>query len=234
MKAIVHQPQYFPYPGFFHKLSMADVYVIMDDVQYDKRFTNRNRIIATNGATWITVTIKKGHKFLQNMQVEINNDLPWRENHWKKIWQSYANAPYFHLYKDSLESLYLKNWDFLFDLDFETLKMVTRWLGLKVEIVRESELNITGASTERLINACKSVGADTYISGPGGKNYLDEKLFQRSNLILVYQGYAATPYRQRLSKTFVQDLSIIDLLANMGPESRDVVRGGPVLRGATF
>lgn len=225
MKAVVHQPQYFPYPGFFHKLNMADIYVIMDDVQYDKRFTNRNKIIATNGWTWLTVPIKKNGKFASNAEVEINNDVPWKENHWKKIRQSYANSKYFHLYSDYLGQLYKKEWEMLFDLDYETLKKTMEWLGIKIEIVRESELNVKGTSTERLINACKAVGADTYVSGIGGKNYLDERLFESNHVKFEYQTYEAIPYPQRLSQSFVKDLSILDLLFNIGPESMGLIAG---------
>ena len=83
-KIIVHQPYYLAYPGFFHKLSLGDIFVIMDDAQYDKRFTNRNRIITNNDWMWITVPINKKHKFHLNMEVEINNEINWKELHWKK------------------------------------------------------------------------------------------------------------------------------------------------------
>lgn len=225
MRAVVHQPQYFPYPGFFHKLTKADIYVVMDDVQYDKRYTNRNKIIATNGWMWLTVPIKKESMSVSNLEVQINNDLPWRENHWKKIWQSYANSKFFKIYKDYLSMLYKKEWSRLFDLDFETLKKTIEWLGIKIEIVKESELNVKGSSTERLVNVCKAVGADTYISGTGGKNYLEERLFESSHLKLEYQVYEPTPYPQRLSSSFIKDLSILDLLFNVGPESLGVVVG---------
>ena len=198
----------------------------MDNAQYDKRFTNRNRIISTNGWVWITVPINKDHKFLPNMYVEINNETPWRELHWKKIHQSYANAKYFYMYKDFLEALYKRDWNFLFDLDFHTVKKTIEWLGLKVDVIRESELNVQGSSTERLINACKAVGADTYISGAGGRNYMDEKLFGKHNIKLEYQNYLPTPYAQRLAKSFIPHLSILDLLVNVGPGSHDLITEG--------
>ncbi len=219
MKTVIHQPQFFPYPGFFHKLNMADIFVVMDDVQYDKRFTNRNRIMATSGWIWLTVPINKDHKFLPNMLVEINNDSEWRELHWKKIYQSYARARYFNLYKHYFENLYKREWTHLFELDFVTLKKTIEWLGIKIEIVKESELNIKGKATERLINVCKAVGADTYISGKGGKSYIDEKLFQKNFIKLEFQDYVCPQYDQRFSKSFIPDLSIIDMMMNVGPES---------------
>lgn len=195
----------------------------MDDVQYDKRFTNRNRIIATNGWTWITVPINKDHKFSPNMVVEINNETEWRELHWKKLFHSYQNSKYFHLYKEYFESLYKKEWKYLFDLDFEIMKKIIDWLGIKIKIIRESELNIKGESTERLVNVCKAIGADTYISGIGGKNYIDEKIFETNGVKLVYQDYKHPKYPQRMSSSFIPDLSIIDMLANVGPDSLKVI-----------
>ena len=223
MKAVIHQPQYFPYPGFFHKLNMADVFVIMDNTQYDKRFTNRNKIIATTGWTWITVPINKEHKFLSNNLVEINNELPWMNTHWNKIKFAYSNSKFFQLYKDYFENLFKKNWEFLFDLNFETIKKIIELLGIKIEIIKESELNVIGNSTERIINICKSIDVDTYISGSGGKNYMDENLFEKNNLKLEYQHYISPQYTQHLSEMFVPDLSIIDLIANVGPNSLKLI-----------
>lgn len=204
---------------------MADVFVIMDDVQYDKRFTNRNKIMATNGWTWITVPINKDHKFLPNMLVEINNDMAWREHHWRKIYHSYANANFFYLYKNYFENLYKRDWKFLFDLDFETIKKTLEWLGIKVEIIRGAELNVKGMSTERLVNVCKAIGADTYIAGKGSTNYMEEKLFKKNNLKVEYQNYTQTPYRQHLSEYFIPELSIIDMLFNVGSDSLKLIIG---------
>jgi hypothetical protein len=230
LRAAIHQPQYFPYPGFFHKLTMSDVFVIMDDVQYDKRYTNRNKILNPQGPLELTVPINKAHRFLPNLSVEVNNSLPWRQDHWKKIQISYSNAKYFDQYRDHLQAFYEKDWSKLFDLDLEGIKMTMDWLGIRIPIVKESELNVNATATERLAEVCKKIGADTYVSGRGGKSYLDEPVFERNNVKLVYQTYAPTPYPQRFSKTFIPDLSIIDLLANVGPDSIKVILGTPTDR----
>jgi len=206
---------------------MADVFVIMDDVQYDKRFTNRNKILNPQGPLELTVPINKAHKFLPNLSVEINNALPWRADHWKKILISYSNAKFFHLYKDYLQALYERDWLMLFDLDFETTKKTMEWLGISIPIMKGSELKVESKSTERLVDVCKKIGADTYVSGSGGKSYLDEGLFERNNIKLVYQSYAPAPYPQRFSSTFVPNLSIIDMLANVGPDSTSLILGTP-------
>lgn len=195
----------------------------MDDAQYDKRFTNRNKIMATNGWTWLSVPINKDHKFLPNSQVEINNDISWRDEHWKKIYHSYANAMHFKKYESFFKNIYDIKWTSLFELNFETLKKVIDLLGIKISILKSSELDASGTSTQRLVNLCRAVGADTYVSGIGGKNYMDEKLFAKNNIRLEYQNYAARPYPQRLSDSFLPDLSIIDMLVNVGHESIKII-----------
>ena len=224
MKITIHQANYFPYPGFFHKINQADVFVIQDDIKFVNKCTNRNKIISSSGYTWINVPIKKGHKSLPIMDVKINNEIPWGKINFKKICAGYNKAKFFHLYKDFFENLYKKEWNNIFDLNFETIKQVLIWLNIKTKIVIESELDVSGQHTERLVNVCKKLGADTYISGIGGKKYLDEKLFEKNKIILKYQNYNPIKYTQHMSKSFIPNLSIIDLLANAGSESGKLLK----------
>ena len=221
----IHQPNYFPYTGFFHKIFLSDVYVILDKAQFQFDITNRNKIITPDGSwTRISVPIKKGQKFFEIRNVEINNDLPWAEENYNLIHKSYATSQFFDLYKVFLDSLYEKRWNLIFDLNLQILKKIFDWLDIKTEIVLESELNVTGTSSKRLVNICKKLGADTYISGIGGKTYLDEKLFEKNKIILKYQDYNPIRYLQHTSKSFIPNLSILDLLANVGPESGKLIK----------
>lgn len=222
----IHQPNYLPYPGFFHKLSLSDIFVIMDDVQYQYDHTNRNKIVANNAEGWTRITIptKKQHKFSSIMNVEINNELPWRETNWHQIYESYKGSAFFNLYQEYLENLYKKEWTHLFDINFEIIKKFIELLNIKTKIVLESELNVSGNATERLVNVCKIIGADTYVSGMGGKIYLDEKLFAENKIKLVYQNYTSVVYPQQSSKLFIPNLSILDLLANVGSDSLKLIK----------
>ena len=224
MKIAIHQANYFPYPGFFHKINQADVFVIQDDIKFVNKVTNRNKIISSSGHTWINVPIKKGHKSLPIMDVKINNEIPWKKINFKKVCAGYNKTKFFHLYKDFFENLYKKEWNNIFDLNFETIKQVFVWLNIKTKIVIESELDVSGPPTERLVMVCKKLGADTYISGIGGKKYLDEKLFEKNKIILKYQNYNPIKYTQHMSKSFIPNLSIIDLLANVGSESGKLLK----------
>ena len=220
----IHQPNYFPYTGFFHKIFLSDVYVILDKAQFQFDITNRNKIITPDGSwTRISVPIKKGQKFLEIRNVEIDNDLPWGEKNWNLIHESYNMTPFFDLYKTFLSSIYRKKWKYIFDLNLQTLKKVFDWLGIKTKIVFESELNVTGTSSERLLNICKKIGATKYLSGPGGKNYLNEKIFAHDKINVEFQKYNPVIYTQKNTKSFISNLSILDLLFNMGLDSKKMI-----------
>ena len=225
-KIVIHQPCFFPYIGNFHKFSMADVFVIMDETQYDQRFTNRNKIINPNGHSgwdWLTIPINKGYKFLPNNQVEINNEIEWQKKHWKKILFVYKNAEKFDYIKEFLLTTYTKKWDSLFELDFETMKKTLEMLEIKLEVVKESELDISTKSTNRLVDICKKLDGTTYISGNGSRNYIDNTLFKKQNIELIFQNYLPKEYKQISSKKFIPNLSIIDLLVNFGSDSKKFV-----------
>jgi hypothetical protein len=117
----------------------------------------------------------------------------------------------------------------LLDLDLDLLNKSMQWLGLNLPVVRESELKVGGRATERLVNACRAVGADTYVSGRGGRDYIDSGLFEQEGIRLVYQEYSPTPYHQRFTSTFVPDMSIVDMLFNVGPDAARLVRGEPMV-----
>ena len=224
MIVTIHQPNYFPYPGFFQKVLLSDIYVVLDRAQFEFDITNRNKIITPEGS-WsrISVPVKKGQKFFEVRNVEINNDQPWAEKNWDLICKSYNDSSFFDLYKTTLNSIFKKKWNLIFDLNFYTLKKAFEWLDIKTEFILDSELDVTGMSSEHLLNICKKLGATKYLSGPGGRDYLNEKIFEQSKIKVEYQKYDPIIYPQKYAKSFVPNLSILDLLFNMGSDSKKLI-----------
>jgi hypothetical protein len=219
----IHQANYLPYPGFFHKLLNSDIFVIQDDIQPSKD-TNRNKIMASTGPTWLTVPIQKNEITIPIKELKINNEIKWSKLHWKKISAVYNKSDYFYLYKEYLENIFNHEWKNIFDLNYELIKQVNKWLEIDIKIIRESELSPKGISTERLVNVCKKLDATTYLSGIGGKNYLDETLFVKNNITLKYQNYSPMNYKQIHSLKFIPNLSILDMLCNIGPNTLDLIK----------
>lgn len=214
----VHQPNYLPWLGYFLKIANSDIFVFLDNVPYTKNsIINRNKIKTEHGAMWLTVSVLTKGRYGQLInEVEINNNVPWSKIHWKTIWANYAKAPYFQSYSSLFESVYQREWRKLSELNETLIRLICEIFSIKgVKFIRASELNVSGKSTELLINICKALGADTYLSGFGGKKYMNEKLFEKRGIELKYYEFQHPIYKQ-LWGDFISNLSVIDLLFNEG------------------
>lgn len=223
MKICIQQPQYLPYIGFFHKLMLSDVCVILDDVKYSKNdFFNRNKIKTAQGWCWLTVPVKASADHLIK-DAEIDNTHNWRGKHFKTILLNYMKSPFFERHKDFFEEYYKKKWVNLTELNLSSLKYISEQLKIPIKFIRSSGLGITTAKTQKLVDICKMLKADTYISGIGAKDYMDDKLFETNGIKLLYQDFRHPVYEQRFEK-FEKFMSIIDLIFNHGLKSAGIIR----------
>ena len=225
MKVAIHQPQYLPWLGYFDKMDQADVFVLLDDVQYKKNeWQNRNKIRNAEGWQWITVPVL--HEFGQKIyEIKIDNQRDWREKHLKSIEQNYSQAPYFKENFSFCKEILEKEWEHLVELNIGFVQHLKKGLGISTDIVRSSTLGIETDKTERLVDICKHLQADIYLSGTGGSDYLEEEKFQESGIQLEYQKYTHPEYKQ-VYNGFCPHMSVIDLLFCCGSESLNIIREG--------
>lgn len=221
--AVIHQPQYLPYLGFFHKLRHGDIFVVMDSVQFERRgIQHRNKIKTSLGAQWLTVPVlhRSREEEIIN-EVLINSELPWARKHWNSLVTNYSRAPYFDKYGPELQQLLARKWSNLCELNIALIQWVMDALGIDKPIVYLSALSVTGNKTELLINACKAVGATTYLSGSGGRRYMELTAFDAAGIDVIWQNYSSPSYNQVFSDLgFLPDLSIVDTLFCCGPETK--------------
>ncbi len=216
------QPGYIPWLGFFEQIYRSDIFVLYDDVQYDKNgWRNRNRIKCPQGIQWLTVPVVRG------LNTPINEVLiahgNWQQKHLKTIHHCYKKSPYFDEVFPIMENILSKEWRCLVDLDLETINVVNDYLGLNRLIVRSSSLGIEDDNpTMRLVKICRHFNADVFYEGESGKNYLVEDEFIKNGIKLQFQDYHCVPYPQ-LFGAFVDKLSIIDLLFNCGKKSMQIM-----------
>jgi hypothetical protein len=213
----VHQPHYLPWIGYFDKIKHSDCFVFLDNVQYKKReFQNRNKIRTGTGWIWLTVPVITKDNFLQKISdVKINNETDWAREHWKSFEHNYAKAPFFDQWRERFGSLHALSWDKLIDINITIIKIVLEAYGITTPIVMESSLSITTTSTQRIVGICKNLGGDTYLSGSGGKDYMDESLFTDAGIKLEYQKFDHPVYRQ-VFDGFEPYMCILDHLFNCG------------------
>jgi hypothetical protein len=220
-----HQPQYLPWLGFFAKLARADVFVLLDDVQFTKNgWQNRNRIKGPSGPQWITVPVR--HQFPQTIdEVEVIEAEPWRRKHVRALQSNYGKAAHFAAEMPLLAAVLERSWSHLAPLNIELTRRLTRRLEIDTRIVLGSELETRDHPTLRLVDLCRSLDADVYLSGAGGRAYLDARQLADADIELRFQDYAHPTYPQ-LHGDFEPCMSVVDLLMNCGPESSATLLSG--------
>jgi hypothetical protein len=224
MIVAVHQPQYLPWLGYFDKMSRADVFCYLDNVQYKKNeWQNRNRIKTAQGWQWLTVAVR--YCFPQKInEVSINNGVDWRRKHLQAMRTNYRRSPFFIDTIRIFETVLAMKWEFLSELNLFLIERLRELLNLADRpTLRASDLSLREDPTDRLVDICFKVGADTYLSGPDGTNYMDLDRFRQSGLNVIVQDFHHPEYTQ-LFDGFESHLSIVDLLFNCGPGSMEVIR----------
>lgn len=229
MIAAIHQPQYFPWLGYFHKILSADVFILLDNVQFKKNdWQNRNKIKTPQGPQWLTVPVL--HDFGQKIsEVRIDNRTDWRSSHLKSLKMNYAKAPYFKDYMPRLESILERSWESLSELNIAVTKLFADLFGIRTKMVLASDYQVTEESTQRLVDLCRAMGADGYLAGADGHKYMDLERFGASGIKLLTQEFRHPVYNQCWPKIgeqgFLSHMAAVDLLFNRGPESLSVLRG---------
>ena len=231
MKTVaIHQSQYLPWLPYFEKVARSDVFIILDNVQFQmshgkKKVQNRNQIKTVAGKKWLTVPIM--HSFGQLIRdVRIDDNQPWTKKHWRSLEMSYSKAKYFDEIVE-IRSIYGNSWEYLIDLNMACFDHLLRMLGIQTEILRASDLDHEGTRSELVLSLCESVGADIYYAGQGSRDYLDQELLEKAGVRVVFQEFEYPVYDQcYMDLGFVPGLSVIDLLFNCGPRSLEILMDG--------
>lgn len=225
MRVAIHQPQYLPWLGYLDKLDSADVFILLDTVQFKKHeWQNRNRIRTKDGWQWLTVPIID--RFPERIdRVEINSRTDWQRKHCQALRLHYGKAPHWEPFGPELLGLLEKPWTRLAELNVSVTELICRHLALKTTRLLASSLPARDEPTDRLIDLCRAVGGTEYLAGQAGPDYMDVGRFAQAGIVMQVQTYQHPQYPQRHTP-FVSHLSVIDLLLNCGPESLGILRSG--------
>jgi WbqC-like protein len=239
MIVAAHQPHFLPWTGYLAKVLAADLFVVMDDLQYEaQNFQNRNRIKLNHGAAWLTVPLQRGPQSERVCDKRINNQGSPKE-HWQRrsfetLKVHYRGAPHWARYEAELADVFGRPWERLVDLDLHMLKLHLGWLDIKKPVLLSSSLGLSGQKTDRIQSLCRAVGAGTYLSGGGGsRGYLDVEQLERAGIGTVWQSFRHPVYPQRYPQHgFVSHLGALDLVLNCGPDSARILRESIVVAPA--
>ncbi len=225
MRVAVHQPNYLPYLGYFDKLDAADVFIVLDTVQFAKHdWQNRNRIRTKNGWQWLTVPVID--RFPERIdQVEVNGRTDWSRKHGQALRLHYGGCRFWDAMGPPLTELLKRPWQRLCDLSLTTLDLLCQQLGIRTPRMLASSLPAREEPTDRLIDLVRAVGGTIYLAGRMGPAYLDVPRFSQAGIAVEVQAYLHPAYPQRYPP-FLPDLSVVDLLLNCGPDSLEILRTG--------
>jgi len=201
----------------------SDTFVFLDDVQYEKDgWHNRNKIRTSNGSMWLTIPIKSKLNVGIN-EAQIDNTHAWLEKHKKSIQINYSKSSHFdNLWKD-LEQIYEKKYDLLIDINMKIISLVLKKFEISTKVIFSSELQIKTKGSKRILDICKSLNADVYLSGAFGVNYLDSQSFIDNHIEVKYQNFQH-PFYNQVYAPFVPNMAAIDLIFNEGINSGFILR----------
>lgn len=218
----IHQPNFFPWLGYFNKIVRADVFVLLDNVQYPKKggsWINRVQVVVSGKSQWITANVERsyhGVRLIKDMQID--DHLPWRNKLGKTLAMSYRKAPFFEDVFPLITELLLKDTESLCEYNSSAIRAICSFIGVDTShFLLASTLAVEGSATDMLISIVQSVGGDAYLCGGGADGYLEDSKFEEAGVELIYQEYQHPVYEQFNMKEFVKGMSIIDVLMNCGP-----------------
>ncbi len=227
MTVSINQPAYLPWLGYFHRIMISDVHVLLDTVQFEKNsFTNRNKLRQKDGNVMLSIPLKTKGLFGDLALTKIEIAEPgWQVKHWKSIQMLYGKSPFFDRYRTKLETLYATPYTRLIDVLREWNGWYVDEFQIKTRMVYASELEPEGKKSDLVLNICKALGAKTYLSGPLGKNYLKEDDFLNEGIAVRYHHYCHPTYRQ-VFPGFEPYMSTLDLMMNYGTETVKIIHEG--------
>lgn len=221
MICAIHQPNFFPWLGYFDKISRADVFVFLNQVDYEKSgksmqcYTNRVAILKNKKPSWIHCPVIREHGAQSICSVRISDELDWRSKIKKAISECYKYTGYFNEMAEFVYSLLDFKADFLSEYNIHNIKEIAKVLELDTKFVSQNMYQTTEHASKLLIELVKFAQCDYYLFGSGGKKYQQNDLFEAQGIGLIEQNYQQPKYQQ-ISTTFVPGLSILDVLFNCG------------------
>jgi hypothetical protein len=222
MNVVISQPMFFPWVGMFEQIRLADVYVHYPDVQFSKgSFVNRVQIKTPTGIKWLTVPLQNVSLGMTIEEICINNQKDWRNQHMELLKQSYSRTPFFSEMLQLVEQVYSRDHVTIGQLSEHSLAVVVAYFGLgqNRRFLPVGELDVSGSSSQRVLDIVKKLEGTDYITGLGALKYLDHELFDAAGIKVSYMNYNKTPYPQQHGD-FTPYVSILDLIANTGVEGK--------------
>ena len=219
-KVAVLQSNYIPWKGYFDIIHDVDEFIFYDEVQYTTRdWRNRNIIIQNGKTQWLTVPV--GADTTRSIVDVIISDSKWQSKHYASLKHSYGKSKFFKKYEEFFHNVYLeREWDYLYKINRYLIEYISHdFLGIKTKFTDSRDYQTHGVKHEKLLSLVKAVGATTYVSGPAAKDYIITEDYEKAGIEIIWKDYSGYPEYHQNSEKFTHNVSILDLLFNVGDEA---------------
>ncbi len=220
-KLAILQSNYIPWKGYFDLINSVDTFIFYDTVQFTKNdWRNRNQIKNQQGLQWLTIPVIQNSLNQKICETKICNQL-WKRKHLQAIELNYKKSPFFREIFEIIINLYEIESEFLSEINQSMIRKICDLLNIQTTIISTETLHLQGNKTEKLIDACKKLKADVYISGPSAKNYIEKNLFEKESITIEWIDYTSYELHDQMHLPFQHNVSIIDTLFNLGVEKTE-------------
>lgn len=239
MKVSIHQPHYFPWLGYLDKMAKSDLFILLDEVQLtDKSNMFRNKFLTKDGKEkYLTVCFeKKDYMDKEFCQVQLNKAVNWQKNHINFLEDNYRKAPYFNEIFEKIKIVYEKDYDYLCEVAIDSVLILKKMFDIPTEIMLQSKIDYEKdkKKNDLVLELCKKNNASLYLSGNGAKKYMDDQSFENEGIKVIYQDFKYPVYSQIESKSFVPNLSAVDILFYCGVDKAREIFWDNVKKGNEF
>ena len=224
MKVAIHQPHYFPWEGYLNKIESVDKFILMDDVQLtDSSYMYRHKLLTISGEErFVTIPfLKENYKRIPYKEIRINTSISWKERQLNFIKENYKRSVYYDEVMDIVCRVLSVPYVFLCDLTIDTIRVLCDVFNIHTELVLQSDLHYPPDSKKNqlVLELCKSVNADFYLSGNGARKYMELDSFENEDIHVEFQQFNQSSYTQiHSAPVFIPGLSILDMLFSIGIE----------------
>lgn len=201
----LHQPHYFPWLGLLAKIACSDIFIFLDNVQFEKRgYQNRAQYSTPQGLKHLTLPVlQKGtHSEAREIRDVLLNGADAAVKHFQTLSHRYGKRPGWKLIADRLESILTTPQERMISLCYATMELTMEIFCVRPKIRYASEMPADGKKGERVLNLVAAAGGKTYLSGTGARNYLEANAFKKAGLGLVFQEFSHPVYKQSTGVEF--------------------------------
>jgi hypothetical protein len=216
MIASIHQPNFFPWMGFFNKIHSSDAFIFLTESRRSKsdRYLTRSLILNNSTPNYLSIPLGPKQVNINDLLMPINDQ--WRIDMLNVINSSYSACNFYDEILVDIEKLLMFDCKYFHEFSINIIYFFMNNLNIHTNCFIDKNFNKDfGQASLRLVNLCNEINAEKYLSGLGAKSYIDEDIFIKNKIKIIYQNYFPKPYKQD-SNDFISGLSIVDVLFNCG------------------